>query len=100
MTTMSVRENAAIGALPALATGGVVGRDRERTAVRGEVAKLSVKTASMSSPAGPVTVQVLLPALQATLPAKPEIRKAQQISRGRRPHLTRPRPPPPIRTKS
>jgi ribose transport system ATP-binding protein len=49
MTTMSVRENAAVGALPALATGGVVGRDRERTAVRGEVAKLSVKTASIES---------------------------------------------------
>ncbi|HEX5405773.1 MAG TPA: ATP-binding cassette domain-containing protein [Pseudonocardiaceae bacterium] len=49
MTSMSVRENAAVGALSSLATGGVVGRDRERTAVHGEVAKLSVKTASIES---------------------------------------------------
>jgi ribose transport system ATP-binding protein len=49
MTSMSVRENTAVGALPALATAGVVGRDRERAAVRSEVAKLSVKTASIES---------------------------------------------------
>jgi ribose transport system ATP-binding protein len=49
MTTMSVRENAAVGALPALATHGVIGREKERIAVRGEVARLSVRTASIES---------------------------------------------------
>ncbi len=44
MAAMSVRENAAISALPALATAGVVSADRERAAVQAEVDRLSVKT--------------------------------------------------------
>jgi ribose transport system ATP-binding protein len=49
MTALSVRENVAVGALPALARAGVVSRERERTAVGGEAARLSVKTASIDA---------------------------------------------------
>jgi ribose transport system ATP-binding protein len=49
MTALSVRENIAVGALPALARAGVVSRDRERTAVRAETAKLSVKAGSIDA---------------------------------------------------
>ncbi len=49
MTSMSVRENAAVGALPALARAGVVGREQERRAVGDGVAKLSVKTPSIEA---------------------------------------------------
>ncbi|WP_326837007.1 ATP-binding cassette domain-containing protein [Amycolatopsis rhabdoformis] len=46
LPAMSVRENAAVGALPSFAGGGVVSADRERSGVDAELAKLSVKTAS------------------------------------------------------
>jgi ribose transport system ATP-binding protein len=49
LPAMSVRENAAVGALPALATAGVVSRGRERAAVRAEVDRLSVKTAGIDT---------------------------------------------------
>ena len=49
MTTMSVRENAAVSALPALATAGVIDRERERAAVDEEVRRLAVKTASIDT---------------------------------------------------
>ncbi|MEU6602567.1 ATP-binding cassette domain-containing protein [Streptomyces flaveolus] len=49
MPAMSIRENAAIGALPVLATAGVVSTVREREAVRTEVEKLSVKAASIDT---------------------------------------------------
>lgn len=49
LTTMSVRENVAVSALSSVATAGVVGRERERGAVNAEVAKLSVKTASIDA---------------------------------------------------
>ena len=49
MQAMSVRENAAVSALPALARTGVVRRDREHAAVAGEVERLSVKTASIEA---------------------------------------------------
>ena len=46
LPAMSVRENAAVGALPSFARGGVVAGGRERSGVDAELAKLSVKTAS------------------------------------------------------
>ncbi|MEU0792680.1 ATP-binding cassette domain-containing protein [Amycolatopsis sp. NPDC005961] len=46
LPAMSVRENAAVGALPSFARGGVVAVGRERAGVDAELAKLSVKTAS------------------------------------------------------
>ncbi|MEV6647550.1 ATP-binding cassette domain-containing protein [Amycolatopsis sp. NPDC051371] len=46
LPAMSVRENAAISALPSFATGGVVAGSRERSQVDIELAKLSVKTAT------------------------------------------------------
>ena len=49
LTTMSVRENVAVSALPSVATAGMVGREREQAAVRAEVARLSVKTASIDA---------------------------------------------------
>lgn len=49
LTTMSVRENVAVGALASVATAGIVGRERERAAVRAEVATLSVRTASLEA---------------------------------------------------
>ncbi|HEY1571732.1 MAG TPA: ATP-binding cassette domain-containing protein [Pseudonocardiaceae bacterium] len=49
LTAMSVRENAAVSALPSLANNGVVGRERERVAVTAEVDRLSVKTSSIEA---------------------------------------------------
>jgi ribose transport system ATP-binding protein len=49
LKAMSVRENAAVGALSALADGGVVNRERERSAVTAEVDRLSVKAASIEA---------------------------------------------------
>jgi ribose transport system ATP-binding protein len=49
MKAMSVRENAAVSALPALASGGLLSRERERVAVTEQVDQLSVKTASIES---------------------------------------------------
>ncbi|MFI5615141.1 ATP-binding cassette domain-containing protein [Amycolatopsis sp. NPDC051903] len=46
LPAMSVRENAAVSALPSFAGGGVVSGERERSTVDAELAKLSVKTAS------------------------------------------------------
>ncbi|MGW4487808.1 ATP-binding cassette domain-containing protein [Amycolatopsis sp. NPDC004368] len=46
LPAMSVRENAAVSALPSFAGGGVVSPERERAAVDTEFAKLAVKTAS------------------------------------------------------
>jgi ribose transport system ATP-binding protein len=46
LTAMSVRENAAVCALDSLASGGVIGRAREQSAVDAELAQLSVKAAS------------------------------------------------------
>ncbi|QRP49392.1 ATP-binding cassette domain-containing protein [Amycolatopsis sp. FDAARGOS 1241] len=46
LPAMSVRENAAVSALPSFAGGGVVSGERERAGVDAELAKLSVKTAS------------------------------------------------------
>jgi ribose transport system ATP-binding protein len=49
LTAMSVRENAAVGALPALAGAGVVSAERERSAVNAQVDRLSVKTSSIEA---------------------------------------------------
>jgi ribose transport system ATP-binding protein len=49
MRAMSVRENAAVAALPSVSRFGFVVRSRERGAVADEVAKLAIKTASPES---------------------------------------------------
>ena len=49
LRTMSVRENVAVSALRSLASGGVIGRDRERAAVTAEVERLSVRTPSVEA---------------------------------------------------
>ncbi len=49
MKAMSVRENAAVSALSALASAGVLGRERERIAVTAQVDRLSVKTSSIEA---------------------------------------------------
>jgi ribose transport system ATP-binding protein len=49
LKAMSVRENAAVSALPALASGGVLSPERERAAVTAEVDRLSVKTSSIEA---------------------------------------------------
>ncbi|MBO3750128.1 ATP-binding cassette domain-containing protein [Streptosporangiaceae bacterium NEAU-GS5] len=49
MGAMSVRENAAVAALPGLARHGVVARERERAAVEAEVGNLAVRTRSIES---------------------------------------------------
>jgi ribose transport system ATP-binding protein len=49
MPAMSVRENAAVSALPALAGAGVMSERREREAVGAQTARLAVKTASLET---------------------------------------------------
>ncbi|MGH6654375.1 MAG: ATP-binding cassette domain-containing protein [Actinocrinis sp.] len=46
MRAMSVRENAAVAALPAVSRFGIVSRSREHLAVREEIGNLAIKTAS------------------------------------------------------
>jgi ABC-type sugar transport system ATPase subunit/ribose/xylose/arabinose/galactoside ABC-type transport system permease subunit len=48
--SMSVRENTAINALPALARGGLVNLAREAEAVQAEADQLAVRTASIEAP--------------------------------------------------
>jgi ribose transport system ATP-binding protein len=49
---LSVRENIAVGVLPALATGGVVHPERESRMARASVAALGIKTPSVETPVG------------------------------------------------
>jgi len=50
MTSLSVRENAAVSALPRFARGGLVGRERERDVVGTSLSSLSVRAPSLEAP--------------------------------------------------